>query len=454
MRPTSIALLLPLSLLAAVVTGCSEYDLKRGAEVEEPEDTSAPPVRPPDPENPDIRVEPDSIDFEYVPAGCDAAEEVTVSNVGAADLTVSAISLGGSDGAHFRLEGAESELVLAPGEAATFEVVFTPPDDAARTADITVSSDDPDTPEAGVGLEGIGANGGTYEEIFHQEAFAQVDILWVLDNSGSMSDALDHVYENFSLFIDPFLSIGLDFRMGVITTDMNNPSHSGRLQGPQLWITGDSPDPEAQFLEVIQQGSGGSGEERGMDAIQAALTDPLLSGENNNFMREDAHLATIVVTDEDDDSTVSSSSFASWYMGLKDDPDMVTFSAFCGEAPIGCFEWVSWSDGMITAEHGKDYLDAIDRIGGTWASICSDDFSDALSLLSLEASGLKDTFVLAAVPTSIGDMEVLVNGAEVRYDNVDGWQFDWGLNAVIFYGAAIPPNEAVIEVTYPFEGGC
>ena len=206
---------------------------------------------------------------------------------------------------------------------------------------------------------------------------------------------------------------------------------------------------------AISQGSNGSGKEQGFGAIQAALTEPLVSTDNAGFLREDAFLATVVISDEDDDTdAISGASFAGWYLGLKDDPDMVSFSAFCGDAGLGCWEWVSWSSGMITATAGTEYLDAIDQVGGVWSSICSDDFSDALSLLSMEASGIKDTFVLAAVPTSVAEMEVLVDGEEVRYDNLDGWQFDWDLNAVVFFGDTIPSNGSTIEVNYPYDGGC
>ena len=39
-------------------------------------------------------------------------------------------------------------------------------------------------------------------------------------------------------------------------------------------------------------------------------------------------------------------------------------------------------------------------------------------------------------------------------DPVDGWTFDWDRNAVVFNGDAIPPNNATIEISYPYEGGC
>jgi hypothetical protein len=455
-----LAPLLSLGLLSLGLTACSDYDLKRGTDAagdtSPPAEEEAEPE--PDPEHPDIRVSPDSLDFSYVPLNCESSPQtVTVSNVGAADLEVSELELSGDDGSRFQLEDAESDFTLAPGEERAFEVIFTPGSTSTQVGDLVVHSNDPDSPEVGVALEGLGAEGGTYEELFTQEAFDAVDILWVVDNSGSMSDALSHVKENFTLFVGPFLEIGLDFHMGVITTDMDQPSHSGRLQGSVTYITADTPDAEAVFLSAIDVGSSGSGNEQGLAAIQAALSEPLISDHNAGFLREEANLVTIVVTDEDDGSDVSAASFLSWYWGLKASPTMVSFSAFCGDdngGLFGCSEWVSWSEGLITAEPGTKYIDVLEQVGGVWASICSDDFSDALSLLSIEASGLKDTFVLSAVPTSVGAMEVLVNGSESPYSDVDGWTFDWDRNAVVFHGAAVPPNNATIEISYPYEEGC
>jgi hypothetical protein len=445
----TLLLLFPLSWLA-----CSEYDLTHDDDALPSEaETPGPDPKPGDP---DIEVSPSSIDFEFIPLNCDSNPEiVTITNAGDTDLTVEGVTLGGSDSYTFSFDISESDFVLEPGASRELSVWFSPPSTDPRVAEITVTSNDPDEPEVGVDLQGEGASGGIHEEVFVQEAHGAVDILWVIDNSGSMSDAIETVYDNFAAFINPFLSIDLDFHMGIITTDMNNPSQSGRLQGDPAVITPATPNPDVAFLNAVFQGDDGSGTEQGLGAIYAALSEPLVSTSNAGFLREDAHLVTIVVSDEDDDtSTQSPTSFVPWYLSLKSDPDLLSFSAFCGDEGWGCFEWVSWSSGMITAEAGDEYLDVIDDVGGVWASICSDDFTDALGLFSLEASGLSDTFVLSAVPTSVSEIDVEVNGAAVPYNDVDGWLFDWTLNAVIFYGTAFPGNNAVIEISYPFDGGC
>ncbi len=48
---------------------------------------------------------------------------------------------------------------------------------------------------------------------------AKMDILWVIDNSGSMKDEQEALRENFNSFITNFIKKGYDYRIAVITTD-------------------------------------------------------------------------------------------------------------------------------------------------------------------------------------------------------------------------------------------
>ena len=50
--------------------------------------------------------------------------------------------------------------------------------------------------------EGFGDETALYEEGFTQEAFESLDVMWVVDNSGSMGEELDQVRSNFASFID------------------------------------------------------------------------------------------------------------------------------------------------------------------------------------------------------------------------------------------------------------
>jgi hypothetical protein len=249
-----------------------------------------------------------------------------------------------------------------------------------------------------------------------------------------------------------FSSLDLDYHLAVITTDMDNPSHSGRIQGAV--ITQDSANPGAEFLTYVDQGSSGSGSERGFDSTKAALSEPLISADNAGFMREDAALAVIVVTDENDSSSMSTSSFVSWFMGLKSDPEMLSFSAICGDRMTGCSSGDIWSGAFIQASGGDKYIDASEDTDGIFTSICTENYDEALQHLSLTAAGMTVSFILDYEPSSLADVIVTVEGSTISNDSENGWTYLADTNSIVFHGTGIPgPGESVF-VSYPVAGEC
>jgi hypothetical protein len=101
--------------------------------------------------------------------------------------------------------------------------------------------------------------------------------------------------------------------LGVVTTDTYDPNKSGRLQNdaglPKPWIQPDGGvDPALAFVSNASVGTSGSGDEKGLLAGMMALTPPLESSGGANcsggqcFLRSDAQLYTIILSDEEDSS--------------------------------------------------------------------------------------------------------------------------------------------------------
>jgi len=101
---------------------------------------------------PDIEVDPLTVDFGQVDVTSWWTETVTVSNVGTADLDVSALTLTGS--ADFTWSSAALPAVLAPGGSGAVYVTYEPTDHGADTATLTIDSDDPDEPSVDVTITG------------------------------------------------------------------------------------------------------------------------------------------------------------------------------------------------------------------------------------------------------------------------------------------------------------
>jgi hypothetical protein len=161
----------------------------------------------------------------------------------------------------------------------------------------------------------------------------KTDILFVIDNSGSMEEEQEGIARELPTFIAELkegAGLAQDFRVGVITTsvylraDINGDGvpepteqydqppydEAGRLQ-PVRAVDGtetgerflESSDPQLveKFRLLVQQETGGSGQEAPFEAVRRAL-EP---GKNPDFLRDGARLLVVLVTDEDDCSSTS-----------------------------------------------------------------------------------------------------------------------------------------------------
>jgi hypothetical protein len=68
------------------------------------------------------------------------------------------------------------------------------------------------------------------------------------------------------------------------------------------WIERTDQNPAMQFSCVAQVGTDGSGHEQPLNGAKLALTDRITDGKNAGFLRDDALLAIVMLTDEDDQS--------------------------------------------------------------------------------------------------------------------------------------------------------
>jgi hypothetical protein len=461
------ALILPFFWAA----GCQQYTvLNKPDDVAEPaEETEVAP----EPE-PDLVVDPPALDFGPLALDCATEQVVTLTNVGDADLVIEDITLGGVDLSAFAEVG--EAMTIAAGDARRVRVTFTAPDVATYAAQLDVASNDPDTPNAVVPLAGEGAELVQAEDLFEQVAVQKADVLFVIDNSPSMGEEVYDLASRMDVFIDGFVRLGLDFVIGVTTTDFSQdgPGYKGQIVGPL--ITSSDLDPVGAFVSQTFLGFRGSSTERGFDAAYKALSAPLIQQENAGLLRPDATLSVVVVSDEDDGSSLPASNspraIANFLEGLKvfpgtttPDPNLSSLSAITGpEYPQGfgadyddaCGD--EWTFGPVLTT-APDYHDAIGLTGGVWGDMCDIDpsrMTDFLDALVLVAAGYRDTFRLSFPP--FGDpatsLTVTVDGVAVSNNARNGWTYDAATQSVVLHGSAIPgPGEQVL-VTYPYAPTC
>jgi hypothetical protein len=136
-----------------------------------------------------------------------------------------------------------------------------------------------------------------------QQPSTPIDILFVIDDSGSMATNQANLAANLPGFIDLISKTPADFQLAVISTDMDDPAQSGRIlaaPGNPKILNRNTPNLKQVFADNVKLGTRGSGFEQPLKAMETALSDPLLSGDNAGFLRGNALLGVVVVSDEED----------------------------------------------------------------------------------------------------------------------------------------------------------
>lgn len=337
---------------------------------------------------------------------------------------------------------------------------------------------------------------------------AKVDILWVVDNSGSMDWAQSQLTSRFTAYANKLQDMNVDFQLGVTSTEMCNINWSNGDPAPDEFcpvgydivrgekvnnvmvgplrgeLIGDSwtgkkillPGPNfvSSFGRLAKMGINGSAVEHGLTAAKFAIQKAMNNGVNKGFVRSDAFLSVVVLSDEEDDgiqfscedawgrtsltaggvkdSTKCKSGGSSPYVDafgmipyaftkkanglpytnykftadnfvsfLNDTavkgPGKFRVSAITGMKKANGTIDCSFSGGPLEA--GTNYIKAAQLTGGVAANICSNDWTSVLADIGQNTAQLSSQIALPAgkIPFP-GTLEVFVGGvkqAESKY---------------------------------------
>jgi hypothetical protein len=105
---------------------------------------------------PDISVTPTSHNYGTQGVGTSVTQSFTISNTGTGDLNVGASTLTGPDASEFAFVSGQAGFTIAPGAINTIQVRFSPTTQVAKSATLTIPSNDPDENPVTVDLTGTG----------------------------------------------------------------------------------------------------------------------------------------------------------------------------------------------------------------------------------------------------------------------------------------------------------
>jgi hypothetical protein len=299
-----------------------------------------------------------------------------------------------------------------------------------------------------------------------------VDILWVVDDSGSMAAVQTELGVGFPNLLAPLTADAVDWQMGITTTDVADPARRGRLVPinglGDVLLYPDIANLETRFAQRVLVGATGSDMERGLQAAWFAVTPPLSTHDNAGFLRPDAALAIIVVSDEDDCSDegalagqdpglcvsqpqalVPTDTYLARLTELKGGAEQVGVYALVETGLTGEFE------GCGGNNPGSRYIALARSTAGDVAPICGD-FGAHLGAIGEQIAGLRRAVALSRTPEPstldvaiIADVEgALPEGLPEDPTRTEGWTYESASNTIRFWGAAVPAYGETVRIRY------
>lgn len=412
----------------------------------------------------ELVVVPHAIEFGTVNADCRPRHQrIRISNPGAAPLTVETIALGNVHRGFRLAERPSLPLTLTAGHSVDLAVAFVGDLISGYADTLTLEVSGPDGPEHyRVPVRGARDHRRRQVDRFRMKDQPKVDVLFVVDASTSMRDEQAALGANFQAFIQFAEAQGLDYQIGVTTTDEGRDggrlvsaqpgtTHGATADGPEAFrivSPTSEPSPDTVFaanVSLALSGDEGS-RESGLLAAVRALSSANQLGRNAGFLRPDAILSVIVVSDEPDQSPGPVDGYVDALMAVKGFGYTYQFSASAIAAPFPPGRCSGYG-GVATS--GGRYLRLAERTGGVFQSICSADWFRAQDL-STQAFGFKYRIHLSRQPVT-DSIELFVNGAAVPKQSPGGtvnWTYDHRTNSVSFVPYSIPEPGASIRVEY------
>jgi len=254
--------------------------------------------------------------------------------------------------------------------------------------------------------------------------FDGVDILWVIDPSGSMVNDRPRVVAGIGDMI-AVLPI-TNWRLAILSAD---PNRSGATQEFPLVPGDNAQDAENQMNVTV-----GGFKEQGFDAVVAYMSN----GYSPTWMREDAALLVVFVSDEEEQSNSnfpSTNNFVTW---LSSQRDYVFVSAIVqlGQEDTKC-------QPAAPINEGKRYMEAADAYLGQKIDICSEDWSQGVADAGNQVQQY-DYWELTHIPLYDNRIYVFIDGVP-NYD----WYYDASDNRVYFN--TMPDEKSLVEIAYYYQ---
>ncbi len=275
-----------------------------------------------------------------------------------------------------------------------------------------------------------------------------VDVLWIIDNSyKTMEKHQDRIAQKMDAFYNGLLINNANFRIAATTMDMDLSGDQGELLGSTPVVSKTTPNVVVKLKELLKRGGQGANAERGLLAMKTALRKERDKGQAAKFLRDQALLVVVFVTDDDDFSVGTVNEYKNFLDDLKGENTqseqnwIVNYIGVVDLNDPRCTTYGSYS------ARGEDYLELANISGGVVESICNTDFSSYVNQINIRLKSVLNRYQLDSKPI-LDSLTVYINGVLVRKDIMNGWSYDGEKNIITLNGSAKPNPNDNVEIKY------
>lgn len=257
-----------------------------------------------------------------------------------------------------------------------------------------------------------------------------VDILFVVDNSGSMLEHQSNFARNIGLFTSAFSKNSfLEYHIGVITTDSGD---YGRLYGQTRVVTKNTPYFDQVLASNLLVGTNGSGYEEVFGPSNMAFTPSMLAGWNQGFYRQNATLVLVFITDAEDQSQISGQQLLDALVLLKNG-NAKKVLAYGAIIPSSDLSPPCRRDGADTPVLIEQFLALVPNgaNGKNIMHLCSPDFGTKLAEMAKDIVDQVGKIIYLDRMPDVSSIKVMFGNALLPSHPDTGWVFDPARNAVI-----------------------
>jgi hypothetical protein len=265
----------------------------------------------------------------------------------------------------------------------------------------------------------------------------KADFLFVVDDSGSMSDNQDNLSKAASDFTSEMSNSGVKYRSAIITTSRDINDIASGNANRILNSVGIIENNDSLLEQELVAGSNGADTETGIWNAEQALQSKNLGDSIDGSITakgmpaSNTAMSVIILSDEPSQYTSRSTGGATFD----------TNSNLFTKRNIKVYA-------IINTSSPGQYADLAAKTGGIKSSIETNDFSAIMRQIAQDAGGAASSFVLPNPYVNIS--KVTVNSTDVPNDASNGWTANQAANSIVFHGSSVPASGAAIVVTYTY----